>query len=239
MNWSYLFDLLISLLTLSVLEIVLGIDNLVVIAVTTNRLPAAQQARARYLGLTLAWFTRLGLLASAVWLSKLTAPIFSISTFSLSMRDLFFIIGGLFLIVKTVQEFQEEYRRATASQQYPQHTASFKKVIIQIVLLDIIFSLDSVLTAVGLTQQFWIMAFAITIAILLMIMASDPLSRFINRYSAIKIIAFSFLILVGISLLAEGCHFHIPHAYLYGAAGIIVLVVVARKYYCLLYKKDC
>jgi len=204
-----------SLLTLTALEIVLGIDNLVFIAIISNKLPAHQQARARRLGLAAAVITRLMLLATIAWLAGLTAPLFTLAGQEISLRDLVLLVGGLFLLAKgtteihaTVEGF-EEHREAKVS--------GFMSVIVQIMILDIVFSLDSVITAVGMANQLGVMAAAIIIAVGIMIFASDPLSRFINAHISIKMLALSFLLLVGVALIADGLGFHVPKGYLYFA----------------------
>jgi predicted tellurium resistance membrane protein TerC len=198
-----MLEIVFSLFTLTILEIVLGVDNLVFISVISARLPPEQQRRARQFGLCLAWVSRLILLASAIWLARLTAPLFSVADFAVSIRDIFLFCGGLFLLVKATQEIHHEMVSITE----PERIAKPKRfwpIIFQIGILDIIFSLDSVITAIGLTQQFWIMAVSITIAIAIMIGASEMMSRFINKHPTIKILAFSFLILIGTMLIADG-----------------------------------
>ena len=219
-----LFDIIISFLSLTVLEIVLGIDNLVFLAIITQRLPRHLQSRARKLGLTLAWVTRLILLASALWLIKHTTPLFTLFGIGFSFHDLFLIAGGLFLLVKSTQEIHYEMEPQAAEEQIIPKYASFTAVVIQIALLDIIFSLDSVLTAIGLTQRFWLMASAITIAIIAMIFASEPLSRFVEKHPSIKMLALSFLILIGMVLVADGFGTHIPRGYIYFAMGFSLFV---------------
>lgn len=218
------FDLISSLFALIILEVVLGIDNLVFLAILTERLPRASRKRARQWGLTFAWVTRLLLLASAVWLVRLTTPLIAWGDFSFSARDLFLLGGGAFLIAKATQEIHREVEPLEAAAgvgatQQKAVAASFKSVVIQIGLMDIIFSLDSVLTAVGLTPHFWVMATAITIAIIIMIWASEPVSAFIEKHPTIKMLALSFLILIGMLLVADGFQFHIPRGYVYFAMG--------------------
>lgn len=215
-----LVDIILSLLALTVLEIVLGIDNLVFLSILTEKLPAEQRKSARRWGLTFAWVTRLMLLASAVWLAKLTKPLISAYGFSFSARDIFLFAGGAFLIAKATQEIHEEVGEgeteivATGSK-----ALTFKMVVMQVALMDIVFSLDSVLTAIGLTNHFWVMAAAITLAILVMIYASEPVSKFIDKHPTVKMLALSFLILIGMVLVADSFSFHIPRAYIYCAMG--------------------
>jgi predicted tellurium resistance membrane protein TerC len=228
-----LIDVCLSLITLTILEIVLGIDNLVFLAIITQRLPKHQQSYARKLGLTLAWVTRLMLLASAIWLTKLTSPLFTLFSNDISWRDIFLIGGGVFLLVKATQEIHGEMEPSPESTSRSAKAANFSWIITQIALLDIIFSLDSVLTAIGLTNNFFIMATAISIAILTMLFASEPLSRFVENHPTVKMLALSFLILIGMVLIADGLDNHIPRGYIYFAMGFSLFVellnIVSRK----------
>lgn len=226
MEWLHLIS---SLIALVILEIVLGIDNLVFLAILTERLPRAARKRARRLGLTFAWMTRLLLLGSAVWLIRLTTPLFSLFELTFSTRDLFLLLGGGFLIAKATQEIHNEVevklaRHPTKNHAKKQLPVSIQGVILQVAVMDIIFSLDSVLTAVGLTSIFWVMAMSITIAIMVMIWASEPVSHFIEKYPTIKMLALSFLILIGVVLIADGLAFHIPRGYIYFAMGFSLAV---------------
>ena len=196
-----LANIFVTFIMLTILEIVLGIDNLVFVAIISHRLPRHQQAAGRRIGLTLAWVTRLFLLFSAVWLTKLTTPLISILNYQFSGRDIFLISGGLFLLFKSTQEIHTEMANTEKEMKKNTKPARFTAIVVQIALLDIVFSLDSVLTAIGLTQQFWLMASAITIAILVMIFASEPLARFIEKNPTIKMLALSFLILIGMAML--------------------------------------
>lgn len=213
-----ILDITASLLALIILEIVLGIDNLVFLSILTEKLPREQRKSARRWGLTFAWVTRLCLLASAVWLSQLTYPLVSWGDYSFSIRDLFLFSGGAFLIAKATQEIHHEMGEDEADTlQANPKVAVFKYVVLQAAVMDIIFSLDSVLTAIGLTQIFWVMALAITIAILVMIYASEPVSAFIDKHPTVKMLALSFLIMIGMMLVADSFSFHIPRAYIYFA----------------------
>jgi predicted tellurium resistance membrane protein TerC len=229
---DFTFEMLASLLTLTALEIVLGIDNLVFISIMSNRLPVEQQSSARRTGLALAVITRLLLLASIAWLAGVTAPLFSVFDHPVSLRDLILMGGGMFLLAKgtteihaTVEGVEEEMRHVKA--------ASFVSVIIQIMILDIVFSLDSVITAVGMANQLSVMAAAIIIAVAVMLFAADPLSRFIHEHVSVKMLALSFLILVGTALIADGMGFHVPKGYLYFAiafsVGVEALNLTATK----------
>jgi predicted tellurium resistance membrane protein TerC len=216
-------DILFSLVTLIILEAVLGIDNLVFISILSSRLPAHRQKSARRIGLVLAWVIRLLLLGCVFWVIGLTKPIIHIAEFSLSWHDIFLIIGGLFLLAKGTREIHNEMELAAKHGSMVQ-SANYFSVIAQIAVFDIVFSLDSILTAVGLTKRYWIMAVAITVAILMMILASEPLTRFINRHPTIKMLALSFLLLIGMVLIADGLHFDIPRGYLYFAVCFSLFV---------------
>lgn len=227
------FDLLLSLITLTFLEIVLGVDNLIFISIISNRVVKHRQKAARRVGLALALVMRLLLLASVLWLIGLTKPWFTLFNISFSARDLILIGGGLFLLYKSTFEIHDEFEQL---QENPakMKAKSFFLVIAQIVTLDIIFSLDSVFTAVGMTQIYWVMALAIIIAVSLMIFASEPLSRIVLQLPTIKMLALSFLLLIGTILIADGFHFHVPREYIYFALSFSVMVetlnlLVARK----------
>ncbi len=209
-----------STIALIILEIVLGIDNLVFLSILTDKLPREDRKRARQWGLTFAWVTRLILLGSAVWIVKLTKPFLIVGQLSFSVRDIFLFAGGAFLIYKATQEIHYEVGETRAEQQtIYSAAATVRGVVIQIGLVDIVFSLDSVLTAIGLTDSFTIMAVAITCAILVMVYASEPVGHFIDKHPTIKMLALSFLILIGMLLVADSFSFHVPRGYLYFAMG--------------------
>ena len=216
-------NILFSLITLIILEAVLGIDNLVFISILSSRLPEPRQKSARRIGLMLAWIIRLLLLGCVFWIIGLTKPIIHIAEFGLSWHDIFLIIGGLFLLAKGTREIHTEMELAAKHESIAQ-SANYFSVIAQIAIFDIVFSLDSILTAVGLTKRYWVMAVAITVAILMMILASEPLTRFINRHPTIKMLALSFLLLIGMVLIADGLHFDIPRGYLYFAVCFSLFV---------------
>ncbi|MFI4957017.1 MAG: TerC family protein [Gammaproteobacteria bacterium] len=224
-----IIDIALALSTLTLLEIVLGIDNLVFLAIMTERLPQEQRKSARRFGLTLAWVTRLMLLASAVWLTTLTGSFMTIFEIAFSGRDVFMLAGGLFLLVKATEEIRNLIE-PDGMEKAVKHYKHFGLVIVQIALLDVVFSLDSVLTAVGLSQQFWVMATAITIAIIAMIFASEPLTTFIEKHPTIKMLALAFLLLIGTVLIADGMHFHVPRGYIYFAMGFSLLVESLNVY---------
>jgi predicted tellurium resistance membrane protein TerC len=214
-------DIILSLLALTILEIVLGIDNLVFLSILTERLPREQRKKARRWGLTFAWLTRLVLLASAMLIVKLTKPLFTLGSFSFSGRDLFLFLGGAFLIAKATQEihFEVAEHEEGLSMGEEVKRATFKGVVLQVAVMDIVFSLDSVLTAIGLTNHFSVMAAAITCAILVMLYASEPVSYFIDKHPTVKMLALSFLILIGMVLIADSFSFHVPRGYIYFAMG--------------------
>lgn len=225
MEWLADPHLWASLVTLTALEIVLGIDNLVFITILVGRLPENRRDAARRLGLALAVLTRLALLASIVWIIGLTMPVFELFEHGFSWRDIILIAGGLFLLYKGTREIHERLegeegeRAETAGV-----AASFAGVIVQIMVLDIVFSLDSVITAVGMANELWVMAAAVVIAVLIMLAASGPLARFVDRHPTIKMLALSFLLLIGTTLIADGIGFHMPRGYIYAAIGFSVMV---------------
>ena len=224
-----MFDLLAdpnvwaSLLTLTALEIVLGIDNIIFISIMASKLPAHQQHKARQIGLALALLTRLMLLASIAWVAQLTQPMFTILSWAVSGRDLILIGGGLFLLAKGTLEIHHTVEGHEEEGAAPK-IASFRSVVIQIMFLDIVFSLDSVITAVGMSDHLPVMIAAVIIAMAVMLFASGPVGDFVNRHTTVKMLALSFLLLVGVALVADGIGFHIPKGYLYFAIAFSALV---------------
>lgn len=213
----------IGLLTLTVLEIVLGIDNIVFISILSGKLPKGDQKRARRLGLSLALITRVLLLLSLNWVMSLTAPIFTIVSQEISGRDLILLIGGLFLIYKATTEIHEKLEGENHDTEI-KGRATFSGIIVQILLLDIVFSLDSVITAVGMANQIGVMVAAVIIAVIIMLFAAESISKFVNNHPTVKMLALSFLVLIGVSLLGEGLDQHIPKGYIYFAMAFSVLV---------------
>jgi len=211
-----------GLLTLTALEIVLGIDNLVFITILAGRLPAQRQNRARQVGLALALVSRLALLGSIAWVVGLTQPIFELFGHAVSWRDVILIGGGFFLLYKGTREIHRRLEGDIPHESAARDRTSFGTVIVQIVLLDIVFSLDSVITAVGMANEFWVMAVAVVIAVLIMLAASGPLSDFVNRHPTVKMLALSFLLLIGMTLVADGAGLHVPKGYIYAAIGFSV-----------------
>ena len=212
-----------ALATLTALEIVLGIDNIIFISILVGRLPARQRHKARVLGLALAMITRLALLLSLVWVMSLNTPLFGLLGQEISGRDLILLGGGLFLLVKSTSEIHASLEGTTESAQH-RAVASFAGVLIQIAVIDIVFSLDSVITAVGLVEQVAVMALAIVMAVLVMMFAARAISDFVDNHPTIKMLALSFLILVGTALIAEGLEFHVPRRYIYFAMAFSVSV---------------
>jgi predicted tellurium resistance membrane protein TerC len=223
MTWLAEPENWLALLTLTVLEIVLGIDNVIFIALLVGKLPAGRQPQARRLGLFLAMFIRIGLLASLAWMVKLTAPLFTVLGQGLSGRDLILLAGGLFLIYKSTREIHERLEGEEAGTS-TRAAATFVSVIVQILLLDIIFSLDSVITAVGMANHLPIMIAAVVIAVGVMMLAAGPIGDFVIRHPTIKMLALSFLLLIGFSLIAEAFDRHIPKGYIYFAMAFSVFV---------------
>ncbi len=212
-----------SLLTLTALEIVLGIDNIIFISIMAAKLPVHQQKRARQVGLALALITRLMLLASIAWIATLTQPLISVFGMDFSGRDLILIGGGLFLIAKGTTEIHHTVEGHEEEGAKPK-VATFGGVVAQIMVLDIVFSLDSVITAVGMSNHLPVMVTAVVIAMGVMLFASGPVGDFVNRHATVKMLALSFLLLVGIALVADGLGFHIPKGYLYFAIAFSALV---------------
>ena len=224
MEWLLDPNIWVGLLTLVVLEIVLGIDNLIFIAILADKLPPHQRDKARLLGLSLAMIMRLGLLTMISWLVTLTAPLFSIGTLSFSGRDLILLLGGIFLLAKATMELHERVEGKSHVQTGKREYASFAAVVAQIIVLDAVFSLDAVITAVGMVEQLGVMMAAVIISMGVMLFASKPLTRFVNAHPTVVVLCLSFLLMIGLSLIAEGLGFHIPKGYLYAAIGFSVVI---------------
>lgn len=214
---------IIPFLTLFALELVLGVDNIIFISIISDRLPDHQRRKARTLGLLLAIITRIALLFSLSWMMSLTEPLFTIFGQDISGRDVILILGGLFLIAKSTHEIHQKLEAAEESNTVPK-TSSFLFVIVQILLLDIVFSLDSVITAIGMVNQLSIMVAAIIASTLVMIFASHAIAEFVDQHPTIKLLALSFLVLIGVALLAEGFGTHIPKGYIYFSMTYALIV---------------
>jgi predicted tellurium resistance membrane protein TerC len=223
MDWLMDPQAWVALATLTVLEIVLGVDNVIFISILSGKLPKQDQRRARRLGLFAAMFMRIGLLMSLAWIIRLTAPLFTVAGQEISGRDLILIIGGLFLLAKSTYEIHDklEGEEGHASGRV---AASFASVIVQIMLLDIVFSLDSVITAVGMAEHLWVMVTAVVVAVGIMMVSAEGISSFVHQHPTVKMLALSFLLLIGVSLVAEGFDHHIPKGYIYFAMAFSVFV---------------
>ena len=234
MDWIFSSEIWIALFTLATLEIVLGVDNLVFISIAVSKLPPERRPAARRFGLMLACVTRILLLVSLAFLARMQSNLFSLMGQNFSIRDLVLIGGGLFLLVKGTMEIHDAMEgRGEDESIDTKPSAVFGYVIAQIAIIDIVFSLDSVITAVGMVKEIWVMVTAIIIAVGIMIFASNPIGNFIDRHPTIKMLALAFLILVGMALVADGLEYHIPRAYLYFAmafsGGVEALNLFARR----------
>lgn len=226
---------IIALVTLILLEVVLGLDNVIFISILSGRLPEHQQKKARRLGLILAMFIRLGLLTVIAWILRLTEDIFTIPWFTgpgyemgISGKDLILLLGGLFLIYKSATEIYHKMEGEEGDQSKSLKAVSFSGVIFQILLLDIVFSVDSIITAVGMVEELWVMYTAVIVTVVIMLFAAEPISKFVNRHPAFKMLALSFLLLIGVSLIAEGFEVHIPKGYIYFSMAFALFVDVIQ-----------
>lgn len=224
---------IIALLTLILLEVVLGLDNVIFISIVAARLPQHQQKKARRLGLILAMFLRLALLGIISLILKLQGELFTVFGVGISGKDLILILGGLFLIYKASTEIYHKMEGEEGDTSKDIKANSFRSVITQILILDLVFSVDSIITAVGMVDELWIMYTAVIVTVSIMLFAAEPISRFINQHPAFKMLALSFLILIGVSLIGEGLDFHIPKGYIYFsmafALGVDVLQMRMKK----------
>lgn len=231
-EWLSNPDVLMGLLALTILEIVLGIDNIIFISIVAARLPVEKRLLAQRIGLGLALIMRVILLSMIVWIAGLTAPLFTVMDHSVSWRDIILIGGGLFLLVKGTMEIHHHVEGEEEGHANTVKAVSFAAVISQILMLDVVFSLDSVITAIGMSEDLAVMITAVVIAILIMMFAATPVSAFVNKHPTVKMLALSFLLLVGVALIADGLHFHIPRGYLYFAVsfslGVELLNLWAR-----------
>ena len=222
------YQVIISLLTLIALEVVLGIDNIIFISILAGKLPPDQQRKARNMGIVLAMVMRLGLLAAISWIMKLDNELFNIGNISISGKDIILILGGLFLIYKSVKEIYHKMEGEHEDAEKKTVHAGFAQIIGQILLLDIVFSVDSIITAVGLVDEIWIMYTAVIVSVGIMLLAAAPISNFVNKHPAFKILALSFLMLIGFTLLIEGFDVHIPKGYVYFAMAFAFLVDIIQ-----------
>ena len=218
MDWILDPEIWAAFLTLSILEIVLGIDNIIILSILCSRLPREKQAQARLIGLSLALIMRIGLLSCLAWLSRLQEPVITILGLGISWRDIVLIVGGAFLLYKATKEIHAEMEGSHEKEVEAKSNLMFL-VISQIIMIDLVFSLDSIFTAIGIAEDIPVMIAAIVVAILIMLFAAGPVSDFVNAHPSIKMLALSFLILIGVVLIADGLHYHIERGYLYFGIG--------------------
>ena len=228
MDWLTDPQAWLALLTLTALEIVLGIDNIIFISILTGKLPEHQREKAQKIGLSLAMITRILLLFSLAWIMKLTAPFFFIFNHGVSGRDLILIVGGLFLLAKSTMEIHDKLEGEEHHADGGKAAVSFNSVLIQIMFLDIIFSLDSVITAVGMARQLGVMVTAVVISVGIMMFFASTVGRFVDRHPTVKVLALSFLLMIGVALIADGLSFHIPKGYIYFAMAFSVFVEMIK-----------
>jgi len=221
-------ETIIALLTLILLEVVLGLDNVIFISIVAAKLPEDQQKKARRLGLILAMLIRLGLLAIISVILKLQGSLFAVGEFDISGKDLILILGGIFLIYKSTVEIYHKMEGEEGDKSKNIKATGFNQVIGQILLLDIVFSVDSIITAVGMVKELWVMYTAVVVTVAIMLFAAEPISKFVNKHPAFKMLALSFLLLIGMSLIAEGLDFHIPKGYIYFSMSFALLVDVLQ-----------
>lgn len=221
-------DFIVPLVSLISLEVILGIDNIIFISILADKLPDSQRNKLRYWGIGLAMVIRLGLLAVISVILKLDKSLFVIFDNDLSGKDLILIIGGLFLIYKSTKEIFEKTEHDLDETNTQQKKGSFKTLLLEIILLDLVFSIDSIITAVGMVQELWIMYAAVIVAVIIMLVASGPISNFIRKHPSFKILALCFLLIIGISLIGEGLNFIIPKGYVYFSMGFAFFVNVIQ-----------
>jgi predicted tellurium resistance membrane protein TerC len=219
---------ILALITLILLEVVLGLDNVIFISIVAARLPQHQQKKARRLGLILAMFLRLGLLTIISLILKLQGNIFTVSSVGISGKDLILILGGLFLIYKSTTEIYHKMEGEEGDTSKKIKANTFTAIIFQILILDVVFSVDSIITAVGMVNELWVMYVAIVVTVAIMLFAAEPISNFINKHPAFKMLALSFLLLIGVSLIGEGLDLHIPKGYIYFAIVFALLVDILQ-----------
>lgn len=220
------YQILISLLTLIALEVILGIDNVIFISILASKLPANQQKKARLYGLILAMVLRLGLLAVISLIMKLENDLFRIFNQGISIKDLILILGGLFLLYKSATEIYHKMEGEQGNQSKKIKAVTFTQVIIQILIMDLVFSVDSIITAIGMVKEVWIMYVAIIVTVLIMLVAAEPISNFVNKHPAFKMLALSFLLLIGFALISEGFGVEIPKGYIYFSMAFSMLVSI-------------
>lgn len=220
------YQIIVSLLTLIALEVILGIDNVIFISILANRLPVNQQKKARLYGLILAMVMRLGLLAMIAWIMKLNDDLFTIFNQGISAKDLILIVGGLFLLYKSSAEIYHKMEGEEGNKTKNIKAATFAQVIFQILIMDLVFSVDSIITAIGMVKEVWIMYVAIIVTVLIMLVAAEPISNFVNKHPSFKILALSFLLVIGFALVSEGFGIEIPKGYIYFSMAFSLMVSI-------------
>ncbi len=220
------YQIIVSLLTLIALEVILGIDNIIFISILANKLPADQQKKARLYGIILAMVLRLGLLAMVAWIMKLDEDLFSFFNQGISGKDLILIVGGLFLLYKSSAEIYHKMEGEQGNQTKNIKAATFAQVIFQILIMDLVFSIDSIITAIGMVNELWVMYTAIIVTVIIMLVAAEPISTFVNKHPSFKMLALSFLLLIGFALVSEGFGMEIPKGYIYFSMAFSLLVSI-------------
>jgi predicted tellurium resistance membrane protein TerC len=220
------YQIIVSLITLIALEVILGIDNVIFISILANKLPAHQQKKARLYGLILAMVLRLGLLSMVAWIMKLDDDLFPLFNEGISAKDLILILGGLFLLYKSSAEIYHKMEGEQGNKTKKINVATFGQVILQILIMDLVFSIDSIITAIGMVKEVWIMYAAIIVTVLIMLVAAEPISSFVNKHPVFKMLALSFLLLIGFALVSEGFGIEIPKGYIYFSMAFSMLVSV-------------
>jgi predicted tellurium resistance membrane protein TerC len=223
-----MMDALVPLLSLIALEVILGIDNIIFISILTDKLPPHQRNKLRYWGIGLAMVMRLILLAVISWILKLDQALFTLFDISFSGKGLILLVGGLFLIYKSTKEIYHKTEIAMDEKPDVPKKASFARLLSEIILLDLVFSIDSIITAVGMVQELWVMYTAVIVTVIIMLIASGPISNFIRKHPSFKILALCFLMMIGVSLIAEGLHFEIPKGYIYFSMAFAFLVDIIQ-----------
>lgn len=223
-----LVEAIIPLLSLIALEVILGIDNIIFISILADKLPDQQRDKLRYWGIGLAMLIRLALLGFIAWILKLDSTLFTLFNIDFSGKGLILLFGGLFLLYKSTSEIFINTERDPKTTVIEKKSGSFKKLLFEIILLDLVFSIDSIITAVGMVQQLWVMYTAVIVAVVIMLLASKPISRFISKHPSFKILALCFLMMIGLSLIAEGLHFAIPKGYIYFSMAFAFLVDIIQ-----------
>ena len=222
-----MIEIIVPLITLISLEVILGIDNIIFISILADKLPEENRAKLRQLGIFLAMFLRLGLLAVVAWIMKLDKPLFTVLENQISGKDIILLVGGTFLLYKSTVEIYHKTEHADESKK-DSKPAVFRDLLIQILLLDMVFSIDSIITAVGLVKELWIMYTAVVVSVIIMFFAAKPISNFISKHPSFKVLALSFLLMIGLTLIAEGLEVHVPKGYVYFAMFFSFLVNVIQ-----------